>query len=355
MAKSASVTRALGALLLTGLVLATSLGDPVTVAAASAPSQREMLGWLRTLGAPVLDSALDVVRENSLVDGSDGRLTVMVLGTDTRNSGWGLTDVILIASIDQATNQVSLASIPRDIGKFPNPNGGTYVGKVNNLVKKIGLTSFERAVEYTLDIEIDYNVLITFRGFETMVDNVDGAGIIVSNPKQIADPKFWDDPNKPKGVYFPTGPNTLYALPGGPLCNGLWRTRGTSSTYWCHRALPFVRSRKGSGNSDFVRAKRQQSFLWGALGRVLSRGSGAALESLAATARGQVGIQQIRGTLPTTYAAAASLFSELSNATLPANRQIVFAPNTYATKIPNTSSYQLKLTAVRAWTAAYMN
>jgi anionic cell wall polymer biosynthesis LytR-Cps2A-Psr (LCP) family protein len=339
------------------LVLVTSLGDAATVAAASAPNQRELLGWLRTLSAPVAPVA-DLIGTNALDDGDDGRLTVLVLGSDTRTYGFGLTDAILIASIDQSTNAVSIASIPRDIGKFPNPNGGSYVGKVNNLVKKIGMADFEKAVEFALDIEVDYNVWITFRGFESLVDNVDNAfgstaaGIKVNNPATIADPKFWDDPNKPKGIYIPASSSyTLYARPTGPLCNGLYKTRGTSSIYWCRRALPFVRSRKGPGNSDFVRAKRQQNFLFAVVKRVISRGSGSNLTSLASAVNAQENVNQVRGTL--LDASHWSLFSELAGANL--SRQVVFAPNTYATKIPNTSSYELKLSVVRGWTDLYMS
>ena len=162
MAKRGSVVRAFGALFLTGIVLAASLGDPATVAAASAPSQRDMLGWLRTLTAPV-DPYLGGGSANQITYGNDGRITVLIMGSDTRSTGLGLSDVVMVASIEG--KQISLASIPRDTGKISNPNGGTYVGKVNALPKKIGLEAFERAIEYTLDIEIDYRVLLTFRGF----------------------------------------------------------------------------------------------------------------------------------------------------------------------------------------------
>ena len=345
-AKPASVARAVGALFLTGLVMATSLGDPATVAAASAPSQRDMLGWLRTLGAPV-EPLLEVSGTNAITKGSDGRLTVLVMGSDTRNSGIGLTDVVMVASIEG--HAISLASIPRDTGKFPNPSGGTYVGKVNNLPKKIGFDAFERAVEYALNIEIDYRVMVTFRGFETLVNEI--GSVFPKNRIAIKDPKFWDDPNKAKGVYFPAAPSgySLQALPAGPLCNGLWKNYSNPpSSTWCRRALPFVRSRKGPGNSDFLRNERQQNFLFATIKAV---GSGE-LDDLSAAARGQVQINQVRTNLPTDLGSITSVYNTLAGSTLA--HRVVFAPSYYATRIPGTSSYQLKLTTVRSWTNSYM-
>ena len=113
--------------------------------------------------------------------------------------------------------------------------------------------------------------------------------------------------------------------------------------------MPFVRTRKGPGNSDFLRAERQQNLLMGAI-KYTTAGE---LDNVASVARGQVSINQVRTNLPTSLGAITDWFNVLDGSYLA--HRVVFAPNTYSTRIPGTSSYQLKLSAVRAWTAAYMN
>ena len=83
-------------------------------------------------------------------------------------------------------------------------------------------------IESLLQITIDYHALITFSGFHAMVDVVDPISINVTN--EIKDTGYWDDPNKPKGVYFPVQNNyqlwTWQPNETSQLCNGLWKTQG---------------------------------------------------------------------------------------------------------------------------------
>ena len=55
-------------------------------------------------------------------------------------------------------------------------------------------------MENLLGIEIDHYALVTFFGFHAMVDEFDP---VTMNTRQVRDTQYWDDPELPKGVYFP--------------------------------------------------------------------------------------------------------------------------------------------------------
>ena len=225
-----------------------------------------------------------VVAGPVLDEGSDGRLTILLLASDSRGTGVSRTDSIMVASIDE-NKVISTASIPRDTARIPLPaslGGGTYVGKINGMVKsfiKSGMTQnaalnkFETVIESVLGgVEIDYRVVLWFGGLTTLVDQVDP--ITVNVVKEIRDSKQIDDhaADQRKGVYFPLASSyqlfaTNVSANGRTYCNGNWRfdPAPIDAVNYCHRALPYTRSRKGPGNNDWIREARQQTFLVSAI------------------------------------------------------------------------------------------
>src|SRR6185436_15679865 len=66
--------------------------------------------------------------------GSDGRMTVLLLGSDYRRGHAGnRTDTIIVVSFDPATGATAALSIPRDTVNFPLPGGSVYRPKINGL------------------------------------------------------------------------------------------------------------------------------------------------------------------------------------------------------------------------------
>ena len=365
-----------------GLMLAVSglLSDPASVRAMARPAEGPggTLAWLQ-LGAQLSsivpwDPLLQAMAGTEAIDdGDDGRLTFLLLGSDTRTTGISRTDTIMIVSIENGTNNINAASIPRDTARILNPFTASatdyFSGRVNGILKLLkkgtttaaALDKLEIVIEKLLGtpanpIEIDYHALITFHGFHALVNQVDP--ITINITKTIKDTKYWDDPAKLQGVYFPVATNyELYAWqPNAPsqLCNGLWRNHSPIlASDHCHRAMPFVRSRKGKSNSDFARARRQQNFVGAALEEVIQRGSGANLDALLNSADGQLGNGGLYTNFPYNQSGnSLSLFNKLANAHL--SQQVVFSPTAYSTHISGTSAYQLKLPAVRAWADSYL-
>jgi LCP family protein required for cell wall assembly len=101
-----------------------------------------------------------------------------------------------------------------------------------------GITTLTKELGFLLGVPIHYYAAINLDGFEAMIDRVGGVTIV--NNSVIDDPAYggWHTPGK-IGFHLSVGKHTL---------------DGES-------ALAFVRSRKGAGNNDFERARRQQQLL----------------------------------------------------------------------------------------------
>lgn len=254
--------------------------------------------------------------------GTDGRLTVLLLGSDYRPAHPGnRTDAIMVVSVDPTTGKAAAFSVPRDIVDFPLPGGGTYHPKVNALYQYLqsstqrGAAGMKEAVGKAFGIEIDNYVFIGFSGVQRLVGAVGGVDVTLA--KAYYDAHYWVNSHH-QGWGLPAGKSHLNSAD----------------------ALIFARSRKG--DSDYGRAGRQQLLVMAAFKKVLKRGVGG-LPSLLAIAR-----DTVRTDLP--LARVADLFKLYSTADLDAAKRVVFGPRSYAIQAV-TYSYRLRLKECRAWIA----
>lgn len=323
-----------------------TLGDPGTVKAVDFGGARAWLSLAGRVGAPLAPLFNALAGPQAINYGSDGRLTVLLLGSDTRSGGISRTDTIMIMSLKGS--QISAASIPRDTTRIPNyltsSPSDLFKGRINTIARQVGLSNFTFVIEKLLNIEIDYYALVSFGGFDALVNAVDPINVNIS--RRIADKRYWDDSTS-QGIYFPVASNyPLYANADSTACNGAWKKHKIPPSWtWCHRALVYVRSRKGG--SDFQRAARQQNFVGAAL-KTINSGD---LSVLVSAANNQVSVGALMTNIPFN-SSALSLYSAVSSAYLA--HQVVFSPKAYSKHIPGTTAYVLNLTAVRAWTALYM-
>lgn len=255
--------------------------------------------------------------------GTDGRLTVLLLGTDYRPAHPGdRTDAIIVVSIDPTTGRSAAFSVPRDVTDFPMPKSGTYGAKVNGLYQHLAATmgdggqGMKQAVARAFGIEVDRYVLIGFTGVTKLVRAVGGVDVTLAAP--YYDPLYWVT-NKHRGWGLPAGTSHLDA----------------------DNALIFARSRKG--DSDFGRAKRQQLLVMAAVDKVRKRGI-ADVPALLAIAR-----DTVRTDLPVERAA--DLFKLFSTVDLTAAKHVVFGPLRFAVKAGGTD-YRLELDVCTRWIAA---
>lgn len=188
--------------------------------------------------------------------GADGRLSVLILGSDRRKGIIGeRTDAIIVATIDPGSGSVAMVSLPRDTVNVPIAADKAHASRINGLyweyqrssrTKHVALRKTRRAFEHAFDTEIDYAVLIDFKGLVRLVDSVGGVEVTLEEP--------FRDPTMHLGE------------------NGLRLKAGTTRLTG-KEALAFARSRHS--DSDYDRSRRQQQVLAAAAERVRERGIGA--------------------------------------------------------------------------------
>jgi polyisoprenyl-teichoic acid--peptidoglycan teichoic acid transferase len=256
--------------------------------------------------------------------GTDGRLTVLLLGSDYRPAHPGnRTDAIMVVSLDPTTGKSAAFSIPRDTSDFPLPGGGRFGPKVNALYQQLQTTTgnggraLREAVAKAFGIEVDGYVFIGFAGVQDLVAAV--GGVDVTLDQAYYDPEYWVNAHT-KGWGLPKGTSHL-----GPK-----------------DALIFARSRKG--DNDFGRSRRQQILVMAALEKARKLGV-AKLPTLL-----QIAQNTVRTDLPLDRAA--DLYHLIATTDLSRVDRVVFGPTTYASSTGGTS-FALNITADRAWIAKF--
>lgn len=176
------------------------------------------------------------------------RINILVTGIDSSQSrNHALTDTLIVVSVDPDTGHVAMISFPRDIARFKLSNGGVFTGKINSLMVEAdknptlypggGLPTVIRELGFLLGVPIQYYAAVDLEGFARLIDAV--GGVTIDNPRAINDPSYggWSD-----------------GRVGFHLSAGVHKLNGET-------ALAYARSRKGSGDNDFTRARRQQQLL----------------------------------------------------------------------------------------------
>ncbi len=254
--------------------------------------------------------------------GTDGRLTVLLLGSDYRPAHPGnRTDAMMVVSVDPTTGRSGAFSVPRDIVDFPLPGRGSYAPRVNGLYQYLqartnrGAANTMAAFERAFGIEIDNFVFIGFNGVQELVSAV--GGVDVRLQKSYYDPYYWVNGHT-RGWGLPAGKSHLNA----------------------QRALIFARSRKG--DSDFGRARRQQLLVMAAFDKVRKRGLDD-LPKLLRAAR-----DSVRTDLP--LSRANDLFKLYREVDLKKAKRAVFGPKTFAVRAHG-YTYHLVYAKCKAWIA----
>jgi LCP family protein required for cell wall assembly len=176
------------------------------------------------------------------------RITVLLTGIDKSEiRRHSLTDTLLVVSVDPDTGKTAMVSFPRDIARFTMSNGEFYPHKINALMSEAnqnpdrfpdgGLPTLTRELGFLLGVPIQYYAAVDLDGFADLIDEVGGVDIV--NPRPINDPGYggWTDGRV--GFRLSAGPHHLDG----------------------QTALAYARSRRGAGDNDFTRARRQQQLV----------------------------------------------------------------------------------------------
>ena len=200
---------------------------------------------------------LIVPGDRALLQDDNGRTNILLVGYGgPGHEGPYLADTIILASLNQTTNDVAMLSIPRDfLVELP----GFGYRKINNALAfgrtdehpEGGDALITKAVQDVTGQTIHYFARVDFNGFKQAVDTLGGLDLTVDNP--------FIDTEYPTYNY---GYQTIRFAAGAQHLTG-------------EQALQFSRSRHGNNGegSDFARSARQQKLLFAFRERALSAGT----------------------------------------------------------------------------------
>ena len=174
---------------------------------------------------------------------SGGRINILLLGSDTdeKFQGTYLAQTDIVVTIDPATKQVGMLSIPRDFW-INVPGSGMH--KLDEAYGLGGVALSRLTIAQDFGIHINYYAWVGLDGFVKVISTVNGVEVDVLHP--ITDDNYPDDVgNHTSDIYKY---RRLYIAPGPQHLSG-------------QQALQYVRSRHADLVGDFGRSARQQQVL----------------------------------------------------------------------------------------------
>ena len=304
------MSRVLPALVAFVLALAVSGCAQLAEDAGNAGNDQES-GGKQAVAAPTPEPTKPPLRVDDLV-GEDGRLTLLVLGSDYRDGVIGSrTDAIIVASINPRSGRVAMVSLPRDTVNVPIAPGQVYSGRINSLFweyeraggkRKPALKKVKRDLAYAFGVEIDYYALVEFEGLIRLINSIGGVDVTLA--QALVDPTMH------------IGPNGLKLKAGQRELDG-------------KKALAFSRTRHS--DSDYDRSRRQHQVLTAAAVKVRKRGQ----DQLAAL----VDIVRKKVVTDMPMRAAPAMLELAAKADLDKVKSVVLEPGRYARQL--TGSYTI--------------
>lgn len=174
----------------------------------------------------------------------DNVINVLCLGVDTRNKNTisGLTDSMIILSVNKELGKITMTSIMRDSYAYlESPNGVGSFNKINSAFPFYGVDNLINTIETHFKIKIDGYATINFALFKAAIDKLGGVPVNVQQYEA-------DYINKAYGFDVKAGTVTL---------NG-------------DEALAYCRSRKCDADGDVSRTRRQRTVLGNVLNKFAS-------------------------------------------------------------------------------------
>jgi polyisoprenyl-teichoic acid--peptidoglycan teichoic acid transferase len=180
--------------------------------------------------------------------------TVLLLGRDHENTdqrvGLNHSDSIMVLRTDPSRHRLVYLSIPRDL-RVPIPGHGD--DRINAAFPIGGASLAVRTIENFTGLQINHIMIVDFRSFTHLIDNI--GGIDINVPERILSNKF----------DCPYNATRCARWQGYRFRAGVQHMDG-------HRALIYSRIRENQFNpseSDITRGERQQSVLRAVMHKLL--------------------------------------------------------------------------------------
>lgn len=203
-------------------------------------------------GMSILNSAKNAISQAYLPTSNSKKVSktlkekkpfsVLLLGTDTGDLGRtfkGRTDTIIVATVNPETEKVTMTSIPRDACVHIDGTGNTY-DKINSAYTYGGVKLAVKTVEQTLDIPIDFYMLINMGGLTQIINDLGGVTVV---------------------------PPLTFSYEGVSV------TKGKKATLNGAQALSYSRMRDDDPQGDYGRQKRQKQIIAAIIKKAMSASS----------------------------------------------------------------------------------
>lgn len=115
---------------------------------------------------------------------NDGKITIMVLGSDKEQGGISRTDSIMIAQYDYIHKKMKMMSVMRDI-YADIPGNGQH--KINSAYSIGGPELLRQTLKKNLGIDPEYYAILDFTGFEKMIDELEPNGVPIDVEKDMSE------------------------------------------------------------------------------------------------------------------------------------------------------------------------
>ncbi|TMU87314.1 LytR family transcriptional regulator [Bacillus sp. BHET2] len=118
------------------------------------------------------------------VKDENGKVNILLLGVDSRGEEKSRTDTMMLAQIDPKTNETKLVSFMRDIyAEIP----GYQNYKLNTAFYLGGPELLRKTIKQNFDLDIQYFMIVDFKGFEQSVDVLAPKGIEMDVEKAMSE------------------------------------------------------------------------------------------------------------------------------------------------------------------------
>ena len=137
-----------------------------------------LIGFLFIRGSAEYDNSANTVKSSN----EQSIYNILLLG---RDSAAGLSDVMIIVSIDTESGNTFVLQIPRDT--YFNYTEDSYK-KINGAPASQGISAFANALGSALGIKIDFYLSIDYDALTQMVDALSGVEIEIPMDMSYEDP-----------------------------------------------------------------------------------------------------------------------------------------------------------------------
>lgn len=178
--------------------------------------------------------------EDSAEESENGVYNILLIGADRRDDSWaGNSDTMILVSINDEKQQVSMISLMRDTG-VDVPGCGTH--KLNYAHAYGGADLLLETIEHNYDVPIDRYISVDFESMIDIVDAVGGVELTLSDAEVSNANTNISYMCELQGI---SADPYLFPCGGTYLCNGM-------------QAVNYARIRY-IGNADYERTERQRT------------------------------------------------------------------------------------------------